>query len=149
MAVWGIDLGVRSIHLAKLEGGELNVRSIRSETKARWQEIFHLQLELNGFLPRDTIFIEEPPMVRSQKVHGQMHQVVGLAISQALPAHSFLVNVKTWKKDLIGNGNAPKTAVTQWLNDHYPSYSAICGEDQDLTDATCIALYGRQVLERL
>jgi hypothetical protein len=149
--VWGVDLGVRVVHLAKISGedGSLSVQSFRSDKDVRWREILKLQMGLQGlFVRQDVVFIEEPPMVRSLRVHGEMHQLVGLVIAEALLAHSFLVNVKTWKKELIGNGNAPKPFVAQWLKDHHPGYSAICAEDQDLIDATCVALHGREVLLR-
>lgn len=151
MATWGIDLGVRSFHLARLdEDGSLTVRSIYSERAERWREIKNLAGMISSPFERgDKVFIEEPPMVRSAQVHGQMHQIAGMLLVTALPAQAYLVNVKTWKSDLVGNGNAAKTVVAQWLNDHHARYSAICAEDQDLIDATCVALYGHQVLQRL
>ena len=149
--VWGVDLGVRVLHLSKLSNnGNLSVQTIRVGKNIRWQEILELKSGLQDlFAADDVVFIEEPPMVRSSRIHGEMHQLVGLVSSESLPAHSFLVNVMTWKKELIGMGNASKPAITQWLKDHHPRYSAICGEDQDLIDATCVALYGREVIRRL
>lgn len=149
--VWGVDLGVRVVHLAKISGdGELSVQTIRADKNVRWQEILELQLGLQGLFARqDVVFIEEPPMVRSSRVHGEMHQLAGLVMGEALLAHSFLVNVKAWKRELIGNGNAGKPAIAQWLNDHHAGYSAICAENQDHIDATCVALYGRAVIHRL
>ncbi len=58
------------------------------------------------------------------------------------------VNVMAWKKDIVGKGNASKDEVAAWLEVHHPDYYEQCHGDQNLVDATCVALYGRLVMDR-
>jgi Holliday junction resolvasome RuvABC endonuclease subunit len=69
--------------------------------------------------------------------------VMAFLAEQSIPVE--LVNVKHWKKELIGNGNASKEDIAMWLSSTHPVYSAQC-DDQDQRDATCVALYGWQIL---
>jgi hypothetical protein len=56
-------------------------------------------------------------------------------------------NVSSWKKNVVGKGNATKEDVVQSLRLRWPSlYREVAG-DQDLCDAACVAIYGRQVQE--
>jgi Holliday junction resolvasome RuvABC endonuclease subunit len=60
-----------------------------------------------------------------------------------------LVNVSSWKKAVVGRGNATKDQVKDYIGVSHGPYAPLCGDDQDLYDAACIALYGRQVVERV
>jgi len=98
------------------------------------------------------VFVEHP-LVGRAGAHATIvqAQVQGIVLGLALrygAAGAYEVNVKTWKKAIVGNGNADKDKVAQWVRDHQPALAALAGDDQDLLDAACIALYGRQVIER-
>ena len=56
-------------------------------------------------------------------------------------------NVSSWKKSVVGKGNATKDDVRQSLRLGWPSLYATVGEDQDLCDAACVAVYGRGLQE--
>ena len=47
----------------------------------------------------------------------------------------------TWKKELIGHGNAKPAEYRAWLTEHHPALASLCGEDEDLAAAHCIALW--------
>lgn len=56
-----------------------------------------------------------------------------------------LVNVQTWKKTLLGHGNADKDLIRRWCVanlDFRPD------TQQDILDAACIAQYGALVTSR-
>ena len=60
---------------------------------------------------------------------------------------TYPVNVSSWKKAVVGKGNADKGQVGEFLRHRWGAlYSAASG-NQDVYDAACIALYGRQLLE--
>ncbi|MBT7912602.1 hypothetical protein HN588_01690 [Candidatus Bathyarchaeota archaeon] len=54
-------------------------------------------------------------------------------------------NVSSWKKQVVGKGNATKDEVARSLQLRWPSLYATVEGDQDLCDAASIALYGRLV----
>lgn len=56
-----------------------------------------------------------------------------------------IANVSSWKKRVVGRGNATKEDVSKWLRLRWPDFFSATRGNQDLVDATCIALYGQQV----
>jgi len=54
-------------------------------------------------------------------------------------------NVSSWKKTVVGKGNATKSEVAQSLRLRWPSLYREVAEDQDLVDAACVAIYGQQI----
>lgn len=55
-------------------------------------------------------------------------------------------NVSSWKKHVVGKGNATKDDVAAWLRLRRPALFAASSGVQDIIDAACIAIYGQQVL---
>ena len=60
---------------------------------------------------------------------------------------TYSVNVSSWKKAVVGKGNADKGQVGEFLRLHWNPLHAAASGNQDVYDASCIALYGRQFLE--
>ena len=96
----------------------------------------------------DYIVIEEPLIGRGVRASLQIALTAGAVMSAVHPIKSSFVPVKTWKKEVIGNGNADKEAVRMWLHNADGGYALVCGDDQDRIDASCIALYGAGLLDR-
>jgi Holliday junction resolvasome RuvABC endonuclease subunit len=108
--------------------------------------------ELFSEVDFEAVFVEQP-LVGRGGAHATIvqAQVQGLVLARANLAGTpgvYTVNVKSWKKRVVGNGNSDKAAVTAWLEEAHPVLAAMAGGDQDLVDAACIALYGREVMER-
>jgi Holliday junction resolvasome RuvABC endonuclease subunit len=108
--------------------------------------------ELFSEVDFEAVFVEQP-LVGRGGAHATIvqAQVQGLVLARAHRAATpgvYTVNVKSWKKQVVGNGNADKAAVAAWLETHQPVLAGLAAGDQDLVDAACIALYGRAVLER-
>ena len=53
----------------------------------------------------------------------------------------------TWKKVVVGRGNAAKEDVAAWLAAFRPGLFERCAASQDRVDAACLALYGMDGLE--
>lgn len=148
--IWGIDLGVRSVHLAGFDGDELvYLETIETPKRVvRSLELGTLGKRATEFIaPEDDVFVEKPPFAGPKNIstYGELHQVFGAMLSHVGGREA---NVMTWKADIVGNGRATKSDVSHWLQDHHEPYSSQCGGNQNLVDAVCIALYGRLVIHR-
>lgn len=146
--IWGADLGVRSVHLFCLDAPH-TVKVDIPKMSTRGLELRALRYGLAEVIDHDMVFVEEPPLAgrRNIRTFAALHQTYALVLSCTPEAYS--VEVSTWKKEVVGKGNATKDEVSIWLNEQLPDYSALCGDDQNLADAACIAVYGRAVLDRL
>lgn len=90
------------------------------------------------------VFIEAPILAGARNIKSTLKAAMttGGIIGALRHATIHLVDVASWKKEVVGHGGADKDAVADWLAASAPSLSKACGGDQDLIDATCIALFG-------
>jgi Holliday junction resolvasome RuvABC endonuclease subunit len=151
----GVDLGVRKAAVATLlvdAQGEHHLHALASyyaHPTIRGKELTTL-MEMVGRHIHDSnyVFVEEALVGRGIKTSLQISQTVGaiLAESASRGVHSEPVNVSSWKKAVVGSGNASKDTIRLWLNSHHEPYAAACGNDQDQFDAVCIALFGASTI---
>lgn len=133
---------------------QYKVTSHTVEKSTREQELNHLaQWTFDSIASYSDVrvFIEDGVIGNNRAYSIALAQTAGAVLSKLHCLHTpgiFMVNNKTWKKEVLGNGNASKEIVRQWLDKTYPMYAASCDGDQDRYDATCVALYGCGVLER-
>lgn len=94
----------------------------------------------NGAVP----FIEAPLHGKGQKttiVQSMVSGVVQLAMVQS-GHRPQMVNVSTWKKTVIGNGNATKDDIASFIKQRWrPIFDEAAG-NQDILDAAGVCLYG-------
>jgi len=148
--IWGIDLGVRSAYLAGLNDGDL---LFMEEILVPLKPVRSLELDvlvtraLEFVDPLDDVFVETPPLAGPRNIgtFGHLNQTLG-AVLAGIGGRE--VNVMSWKKDVVGKGNATKDEVAAWLRDKHPRFHTMAGGNQNLVDATCIALYGEQLITR-
>lgn len=57
-----------------------------------------------------------------------------------------LVNNKVWKKVVVGNGNAGKPDIAEWVHDNMPDAYDLAGGDQDLLDSSAINKFGSMTM---
>lgn len=143
MRVWGVDLGVRTAYAAGLSTDnslEVSTYIQRPNSRSRELRLLH-EWAQETFGPDDVLYIEEPPLAGARNLRTFLHlsQVSGV---MACTRDATLVPVSSWKKGTVGNGSATKDLVSRWLSRRYPEYHRVCTEDQNLIDATCLALYG-------
>lgn len=93
-------------------------------------------------------FVEEPVVgvgVRATLVQA----LVSGGMQVALHEYGFTVHIVSntrWKKELGLGGHAKKEAIAGFIDTEHPLFTAGCRGDQDLYDATCLALYGAGVV---
>lgn len=94
----------------------------------------------------ERVFIEQNLVGNNIKYSINLAQAVGAIASHALGEVDF-VNVSSWKKAIVGKGNAKKDDVRLYVDGCYPEYTALCEGSQDKYDAICIGLYGVRLLD--
>lgn len=144
--VWGVDLGVRSLFVARIDDGRLSLQShssLRIHRQSRSAELrtLHRWLSELTALEPGPVYVEEPPLAGARNLQTFLHlaQVSGV-VASATPAT--LVPVSVWKRGTVGNGAAGKELVADWLRASFPDYYRQCDGNQNYVDAVCIALYG-------
>lgn len=95
--------------------------------------------------PEEMHFWAERPVVG--RPHGNVRTAVGQALTvggvlSQLPGSATLIEQAEWKKAIVGNGHASKDDIRTFLDTTHPALAAACRGEQDVYDATCIALYG-------
>lgn len=102
--------------------------------------------------PGDRVFIEEPVLAGVRNIQSTIKcaAAYGAVLAALHLSHAVVtpLPVATWKLATIGKGNASKVDVSNWLDAQHPLSYRECGGDQDLVDATCIALSGKLLLEK-
>jgi hypothetical protein len=144
----GIDYGVRSAHIAIITDKDLTVHTISTDKlDSRQDELIYIRSKIEQFLSDiDIVVIESPVLAgpRNLQVLISMSQVCGVLLTSCTPHTAVTVAVASWKKEIVGKGNASKEEVANWLEKYYPDFYNKC-QRQDHIDATCIALYGKLI----
>lgn len=142
MKIVGIDLGVRSVHVSMLPYD----MSIAAKKGKRSEEVLHIASQLGQLYTSDWLaYIEEPVVAgaRNLRTSLQIAQIAGVVMS--LVGDFVMVPVSTWKKTVVGKGNASKSDVAEWLRSNRPDLYERTAGMQDKIDANCIRLYGERV----
>lgn len=148
----GVDLGIHKI--ACFVPGETPAGQAHEtvKTASRAVQLLGLSTFVRNMVELhdiDQVWIEDTLVGNNRKYSLELTEVRGAVMaSLALLADVQLVNVATWKAQVIGDGHASKDAVRDYIHVTHSAYAALCGENQDLYDAACISLYGRQIRER-
>jgi Holliday junction resolvasome RuvABC endonuclease subunit len=144
MITWGVDLGVRSLYVARLEDGDLSLyshHSLQIHKQSRHKELKTLHVWLSDTVGEGQVWIEEPPLAGARNIRTFLHLSQVSAVAGLVEGSDY-VEVSTWKKGTVGNGAAGKELVANWLRARFPRFHDLCGGDQNFIDATCIALWG-------
>jgi len=91
-----------------------------------------------------SVYMEMPLVGRSAHSTIVQAQVGGAVLAAADNAgvEIHLVNVNTWKKQVVGKGNSTKEDVAEWLSNNWPDAYTLCSGDQDLVDASALNRFG-------
>ena len=146
----GIDYGTARIAIAAPSLGEFhevvlkpgdNLGALDVLAETTWNVVTSIHA--------DVVAIESPiqGMSRNVRVGIQLGMVAGaLAVAaRQAGAHVIFAEPATWKKAVVGFGNANKADVAAFLERHHQGLHAQCSS-QDMVDAICIALYAETVL---
>lgn len=152
----GLDLGTRRVAAACPQLGlafslSIDNARMRRDYPSESDAGYAMGRQLAILLMNHTPYIEpgslrfrfERPMaVMSIKTAIGQAFSAGALLSQLVPyGHATECSNSQWKKELIGHGRADKDTIRAWLASHHPALAEVCGEDQDLVDAHCIALW--------
>lgn len=163
MRILGIDLSSRKLALFVIDaetGAPVRSSTIEAPKKMKHRpdvlkhihDAFASELEERFIIGGFTVFVEHPLVGRAGAhatiVQAQVQGLVMMLSVQFGAAGVYEVNVQSWKKAVVGHGGADKDKVKSWLIDHHPLLAELAGDDQDLVDAACVALYGRGVVRR-
>jgi Holliday junction resolvasome RuvABC endonuclease subunit len=159
MRLLGIDLGIRKIAITCLDDDVLVWADAHStpEDMSRDLQLRDLGMfaqEISTLHAAEAVWIEDTIIGNNRKYSIGLAQTMGAvlaALAQSRLAQGTdvrLVDNKTWKKDVCGNGNATKDVVRDYIHVTHPAYAPLCGDDQDLYDAACVGLYGLQLTAR-
>jgi hypothetical protein len=142
----GIDLGMRKVDMVDIDLGiflHYEVPKTERTVELRALAGYLRSLEDDGLL-EGTKWVEAPVVAGARNIQSTIAIAQTSGVVHACLSDTHQVAVASWKKRTVGSGNADKAAVKQWLADTHPDFYRLCRESQDLIDATCIALYGRE-----
>ncbi len=152
MTLMGVDLGIHKV-ACFVPGDAPGAQShhVHSDANRALQlcDLSSFVHDMAGLHQVDQVWIEDTLIGNNRKYSIQLTEVRG-AVMAALALHTDvqLVNVSTWKAQVLGDGHASKDAVRDYIHVTHSAYAALCGDDQDLYDAACISLYGHQIRQR-
>ena len=146
----GIDYGVSRIAIAIPSLGEFqefvlkpgdNSANLAVLAEITWNTVISAHAEV--------VAVEAPiqGMSRNVRVGISLAMVAGAVTvaAQQAGARVDVVPPSSWKKAVVGVGNANKDQVNDFLERHHPGLHAKC-RSQDMVDAVCIALYAQTLL---
>jgi Holliday junction resolvasome RuvABC endonuclease subunit len=137
--------------------GEVEAWSYEAPHPERDQQLLELGAMAHDFAllhGADSVWVEKVIIGNNRKYSIGLAETMGAVLSDLgqVRLHNGLdirqADNKAWKKALLGNGNATKEQIRDYIHETYPAYAPLCGDDQDLYDACCIGLYGRLILDR-
>lgn len=159
MVVMGVDPSSRTWAMVVLDGDQPYVFKTSVPQKIKDPQQIARDLYAAGLLYLTSwsplaVYIEEPLVAGARNLQSSLKiaRSVGVFMGACVAAgitHTYLIPVATWKAKVVGHGNASKDDVRAWLAGHKPEIAEICGDDQDLRDAACIALYGQGLQRRV
>ena len=138
MKVIGIDVNSKEVALAAMGNYVLEFFStIKIETLGLLVEDLK---DVFGVYKPDRINIEDSIYIQNYKTSKMIAEIVS-ACKIACEQAGFeweIVSNKSWKKQVIGNGNATKEQIRKVIAEKYPQLQE---SSQDLIDATAIAMW--------
>ena len=145
--IWGVDSKMREVAL--FCGNYPKAVVIKARDNSRGEQLFEMRAHVIDAVANDPdpiFFIEEAVVAGPRNIRSTIKcaETVGMLLS--LPFPTYLVEISKWKKNTVGNGNAGKSDVADWLREAHPDYAAHCGRNQDLIDAAAIYVYGEQLV---
>lgn len=149
----GIDLGTHKASYVVLDHDQ---SIVSAHTEDCGNVIRHISLRavaqfITGtakFYQVDHIWVEEAIIGNNRKYSIQLAQMQGAVLYALTDCYHLYgariesIDNKVWKKLIVGNGNATKNQIRDYIHVTHPSYALLCGDQQDCYDAACIALAG-------
>jgi Holliday junction resolvasome RuvABC endonuclease subunit len=160
MRLLGIDLGIHKVGVAVLGGEPFGLQhavayeSVATERDVQLAELMGAVHGIALLHEADSVWVEDVLVGNNHKYSLALAETKGAVLAGlaqlrlARGTDVRTVPVGTWKREVVGSGNATKERVQNYIRETHPAYAPLCGDDQDLYDASCVGLYGHLVLER-
>lgn len=156
-AIFGLDPSSKKIALAVSVNGNapiLYARMLPNDNALACLHAYRFVRKMVGkYVKRGVevyLFIEEPVVGRGGARSTIVQSLVQggmLAGAASAGAEIHKVNNSSWKKKVVGNGNAGKPQIKEWVRTHWPHLYDLADGDQDCLDAGCILKFGMTVIE--
>ena len=145
MKVVGIDIDSRKFGAVMIDGKLITDYFYLSLCKNVDDRIAELYDEVEKLLilwSPDKVFIESPIYIQNFLTTQAISETVGncKSICRIHKIAFETVPNKTWKKEIIGNGNCSKEDTKKYIIDKYPKFGK--DKEQDVYDALGICLWG-------
>lgn len=149
--IWGIDPASKKVAMFTDDQGLIRAHVREVSRTNRNDELLGLRHWMESLLqydPDPVLYCEEPVVAGARNLRSTILVAETVGMILALNARVNMVPVSSWKKGTVGNGNATKDQVTEWLKREHSGYASYCRdtqqrESQDLRDAAAIYIYGR------
>lgn len=147
----GVDYGVRRVAVVHPIRGLVSVLELQKEDDLTNLYQLHEWMYGHCASTRPDLVVVESPIQgarRNVRVGLRLAMVAGVLVvaARASGARTLLVEPATWKKQVMGHGNASKAEVAEWLDGEHPVLASTTNGNQDAIDAACIGLYGQALL---
>ncbi len=148
MKILGIDADSKKIALVCFEDDrllyhELLISHAKNTNDRLYDLIIIFEGQIKAIKPNIT-YLEESIFIQNYKTSRAISEVIGnikfILRENDIPFETVPVN--SWKKVIVGKGNASKDEVREFTENIYPELK---GEIQDTMDACCVCLYGIRV----
>ena len=147
MSIFGFDISTSKIAIARLSTDGFEVVELISKSKSwetRFKELYWLLSPwIRDFIAADDLVcIEDIPLVQNRQTLIKLVNILAMCrtVCTEHGIDVFTVNVKTWKKDVVGDGSSDKDKVkamaVKIFGDSVNKFS------QDSVDALMIAKWG-------
>lgn len=148
--VIGIDLNSRKLAMAKNLNGQLLLHAFAVPKKITDRALICSMLynhTRTRVMSDDVVYIEAPVVAGARNIQSTIKCAAAygavLAAISSVGAVAIETPISLWKLHTVGKGNVSKVDIGNWLHTMHPSVHRECSGDQDLMDASCIALYGQ------
>lgn len=142
--VIGVDCSTKAVHAVCLDAnGDIYKKyKITTDKTDMDYKVLHLVAGFEQACENEEValFIENPVYIQNVKVSFAICSIVsGIKYLWFKKGRYFTgVDVRSWKKDVLGNGKAEKDAIMAFAKARWGKEIT----EQDFADAACIALYG-------
>ena len=148
--IFGCDCSTKVVAIFGIQnkkGMGYEFTSSEEDATSRINDMFLQLVEFFKNKKLDMVYIENSPYLQNIKVTLQIHSVVDsvrfACVLNEIPFQT--VEVTSWKKHVLGNGRADKSAIKQFA---VAKWGEKLITSQDLADASCIATYGILRMEK-
>lgn len=146
--IYGVDIGSRRLAVACIQPAHLDVLHLPALKTGQREDVSYALRSIGWWIqqnvpPEALVLVEKPIVMHGPKANIGTAMRMSNTVGAILTAHAgpgYIVDNAAWKVLTVGNARASKPDIARWLAEHHPALAEACGKDQDLVDASCIAL---------